>query len=138
MGYGTLYGDLIGSLSVLGDVYKTQVVEIAKYINREREIIPVNTIVKPPSAELVPGQKDSDSLPIYDVLDPILFQLIEKGLSGQQVINLGFDETEVKRIEQIMSKVGFKLFQTPPALRVSPRAFGSGFQLPLVARFTSS
>ena len=138
MGYGTLYGDLIGSLSVLGDVYKTQVVEVANYINREREIIPVNTIVKPPSAELSPGQKDSDSLPLYEVLDPILFQLIEKGLSVREVIDLRFDETEVNRISQIMSRVGFKLFQTPPALRVSPRAFGSGFQLPLVAKFTSS
>jgi len=135
MGYGTLYGDLIGSLSVLGDVYKTQVFEIAKYINREKEIIPQNTIVKPPSAELTPGQKDSDSLPLYDILDPILFQLIEKGLGGEEVINLGFDKKEVNRIMQMMSKVGFKLFQTPPALRVSPCAFGSGFKLPLVAKF---
>jgi len=135
MGYGTLYGDLIGSLSVLGDVYKTQVIEVASYINREEVIIPVNTITKPPSAELAPEQKDSDSLPVYEVLDPILFQLIEKGLSGNEVIELGFDKNEVRRIEQIMSKVGFKLFQTPPALRVSPCAFGSGFKLPLVAKF---
>lgn len=135
MGYGTLYGDLVGSLSVLGDVYKTQVVDIALHINRDREIIPSNTITKPPSAELCPNQKDSDSLPLYEVMDPILFQLIEKGLSEKEVIALGFDEEEVKRITKIMSRVGFKLFQTPPALRVSPRAFGSGLKLPLVAKF---
>jgi len=135
MGYGTLYGDLVGSLSVLGDVYKTQVVEVALYINRDREIIPTNTITKSPSAELSPNQKDSDSLPLYEVLDPILFQLIEKGLSAEEVIELGFDEAVVKRTVKIMSKVGFKLFQTPPALRVSPRAFGSGLRLPLVAKF---
>src|SRR5690606_19682471 len=103
--------------------------------NREREIIPSNTITKPPSAELSPNQKDSDSLPLYEILDPILFQLIEKGLSEEEVIELGFDEAEVSRIVKIMSRVGFKLFQTPPALRVSPRAFGSGLQLPLVAKF---
>src|SRR5690606_1352416 len=113
-----------------------QVIEVAKYINREREIIPLHTIVKPPSAELMPGQKDSDSLPLYEILDPILFQLIEKGESREAVIQLGHDESEVDRIINIMSRVGFKLFQTPPALRVSPRAFGSGYQMPLVSRLS--
>lgn len=134
MGYGTLYGDLIGSLSVLGDVYKTQVFQLARYINRDHEIIPEHAISKPPSAELKPGQKDSDSLPLYEVLDPILYLLIEKNLSASEVIKLGHDANEVQRIIEIMSRVGFKLFQTPPALRVSPRAFGSGLNLPLVAK----
>lgn len=135
MGYGTLYGDLIGSLSVLGDVYKTQVFQLAHYINRDRELIPEHAISKPPSAELKPGQKDSDSLPLYDVLDPILYLLIEKNLTRSQIVALGHDEDEVDRIVRLMSRVGFKLFQTPPALRVSPRAFGSGLNLPLVAKF---
>ena len=135
MGYGTLYGDLVGSLSVLGDVYKSQIFEIAKYINRNGVIIPENTISKPPSAELASGQKDSDSLPEYDILDPILFQLIERGQRPQDIIDFGFDPNEVNRVFSIMGKVGFKLFQTPPALRVSPKAFGSGYQLPLVAHF---
>lgn len=78
VGYGTLYGDLCGGLSVIGDVYKTEVYELANYINKDEEIIPVNSIIKPPSAELRPGQKDSDSLPEYDALDPILYQYIEK------------------------------------------------------------
>jgi NAD+ synthase (glutamine-hydrolysing) len=136
MGYGTLYGDLVGSLSVLGDVYKSQIFEIARYINRNGVVIPENTISKPPSAELAPGQKDSDALPEYDILDPILFQLIEKGQRPQAIIDLGFDPYEVNRVVNIMGKVGFKLFQTPPALRVSPKAFGSGYQLPLVANFS--
>lgn len=136
MGYGTLYGDLIGSISVLGDVYKTQVFQLAHYINRNREIIPEHAISKPPSAELKPGQKDSDSLPLYDVMDPILYLLIEKNLSSEQVIALGHDKNEVQRIVNTMGKVGFKLFQTPPALGVSPRAFGSGLRLPLVAAKT--
>lgn len=134
MGYGTLYGDLIGSISVLGDVYKTQVFQLANYINRDREIIPEHAISKPPSAELKPGQKDSDSLPLYHIMDPILYLLIEKNLSAEQVVALGHDKNEVQRIVSIMGKVGFKLFQTPPALRVSPRAFGSGLKLPLVAK----
>ena len=135
MGYGTLYGDLIGSLSVLGDVYKTQVFQLAHYINRDRELIPEHAISKPPSAELKPGQKDSDSLPLYEVLDPILYLLIAKNLTPSQIVALGHDQDEVDRIVRLMSRVGFKLFQTPPALRVSPRAFGSGLNLPLVAKF---
>jgi len=136
MGYGTLYGDLVGSLSVLGDVYKSQIFEIAKYMNRNGVIIPENTISKPPSAELAPGQKDSDAIPEYHILDPILFQLIEKGQRPKDIIDFGFDSYEVGRVVSIMGRVGFKLFQTPPALRVSPKAFGSGYQLPLVANFS--
>src|SRR5690606_8935293 len=134
VGYGTLYGDMAGAISVLGDVYKTQAFALARYINREREIIPVNTIVKPPSAELRPDQKDSDSLPPYDILDSILYQLIELEKAGSEVIQLGFDEDLVNRIVSMLNRAEFKRFQAPPILRVSPKAFGSGRSIPLVAK----
>lgn len=136
VGYGTLYGDMAGSISVIGDVYKTQAYELAKYINRDREIIPINTIVKPPSAELRPDQKDSDSLPDYDLLDAVLFQLIEMEKSKEDVINLGFDETLVNRIYKLLCNAEFKRFQAPPILRVSPKAFGPGRSMPLVAKYS--
>ncbi len=136
VGYGTLYGDMAGSISVIGDVYKTQAYELAKYINREREIIPINTIVKPPSAELRPDQKDSDSLPDYDLLDAVLFQLIEMEKSKEDVINLGFEESLVNRIYKLLCNAEFKRFQAPPILRVSPKAFGPGRSIPLVAKYS--
>jgi NAD+ synthase (glutamine-hydrolysing) len=136
VGYGTLYGDMAGSLSVIGDVYKTQAYKLASYINREKEIIPINTIVKPPSAELRPDQKDSDSLPDYEMLDAILYQLIELEKSGSEVVKLGFDEQLVQRITKLVNNAEFKRFQAPPILRVSPKAFGSGRQMPLVAKFS--
>ncbi|TDS15718.1 NAD+ synthase [Sphingobacterium paludis] len=135
VGYGTLYGDMAGSLSVIGDVYKTQAYALAKHINREREIIPLNTIVKPPSAELRPDQKDSDALPEYDMLDSILFQLIELEKSGSEVVQSGFDETLVTRIAKLLHNAEFKRFQAPPILRVSQKAFGSGRAMPLVAKY---
>ncbi|MGJ1269120.1 NAD+ synthase [Sphingobacterium spiritivorum] len=136
VGYGTLYGDMAGSISVIGDVYKTQAYDLAKYINREREIIPQNTIVKPPSAELRPDQKDSDSLPPYDILDAVLFQLIELEKSGSEVVKTGFDEALVLRISKLVNNAEFKRFQAPPILRVSPKAFGSGRSMPLVAKYS--
>jgi len=136
VGYGTLYGDMAGSISVIGDVYKTQAFELARFINREREIIPMNTIVKPPSAELRPDQKDSDSLPDYDLLDSVLFQLIEMEKSREDVINLGFEETLVNRVYKLLCNAEFKRFQAPPILRVSPKAFGPGRSMPLVAKYS--
>lgn len=133
VGYGTLYGDMAGSLSVIGDVYKTQAYALARYINREREIIPLNTLVKPPSAELRPDQKDSDSLPPYNLLDAILYQLIELEKPASTVIQSGFDEALVKRISKLLNGAEFKRFQAPPTLRVSSKAFGSGRLMPLVA-----
>lgn len=135
VGYGTLYGDMAGSLSVIGDVYKTQVFKLAEYINRNGEIIPQNTIVKPPSAELRPDQKDSDSLPPYDILDAVLYQFIELEKSGSEIVNLGFEETLVHRIVKLVNNAEFKRYQAPPILRVSPKAFGSGRSIPLVAKF---
>lgn len=136
VGYGTLYGDMAGALSVIGDVYKSQAYELAHYINREREIIPLNTIVKPPSAELRPDQKDSDSLPPYEILDAILYQLIELEKSGSEIIKLGFDEALVTRIVKLVNNAEFKRFQVPPILRVSPKAFGAGRVMPLVAKYS--
>ncbi len=134
VGYGTLYGDMNGGLSVLGDVYKTDVYSLARFINRKEEIIPVNTINKPPSAELRPDQKDTDSLPEYDVLDQILFHYIEMRLSGKEIIQLGFDKEVVQKTIRLINYNEYKRFQTPPILRVSSKAFGLGRRMPLVAR----
>lgn len=135
VGYGTLYGDMVGSLSVIGDVYKTQAFELAKYINREHEIIPINTIVKPPSAELRTDQKDSDSLPDYPVMDAILFQYIEEGKSIIQIIAQGFKEETVHRVAGLVDRAEFKRFQTAPILRVSKKAFGRARQMPVVFEY---
>jgi NAD+ synthase (glutamine-hydrolysing) len=135
VGYGTLYGDMNGGLSVLGDVYKTEVFELARYINREGEVIPENTILKPPSAELRPDQKDSDSLPEYDVLDEILNEYIEKRKGPKEIIAAGFPEDLVNRVLWLVNLNEYKRYQTPPILRVSPKAFGMGRRMPIVARY---
>ncbi len=135
VGYGTLYGDMAGAIGVLGDVYKTQVYKLANYINRERDIIPQNSIIKPPSAELRPGQKDSDSLPEYDVLDALLFQYIELKRSSGSIVNMGYDEALVKRIMKMVNVAEFKRNQAPPILRVSPKAFGMGRRMPVVGKY---
>jgi len=136
VGYGTLYGDMNGGLSVLGDVYKTDVFKMSKWINREQKIIPVNTIVKPPSAELRPDQKDTDSLPDYDILDQILFDYIELNLSPAEIIAKGFDEYTVLRTVKMVNNNEYKRFQAPPILRISSKAFGFGRRMPLVARYS--
>lgn len=137
VGYGTLYGDLCGGLSVLADVYKTEVYELANYMNKESIVIPENTIVKPPSAELRPNQKDSDSLPEYDVLDAILFQYIENHQGPNEIIAMGFDEKIVRRALRLVNINEFKRHQAPPVLRVSPKAFGVGRRLPIVGNYLS-
>ncbi|MEE1884848.1 NAD+ synthase [Pedobacter flavus] len=135
VGYGTLYGDMCGAMGVIGDVYKTQVFELAKYINRDREIIPINTIVKPPSAELRPDQKDSDSLPEYDLLDKLLMAHIEHKKDRKQLIEMGFDKDLVARILKLVNIAEFKRFQAPPILRVSPKAYGMGRRVPIVSKY---
>ncbi|MEJ7778281.1 MAG: NAD+ synthase [Daejeonella sp.] len=135
VGYGTLYGDMAGAIGVLGDVYKTQVYKLANYINRERDIIPANSIVKPPSAELRPGQKDSDSLPEYEVLDAILFQYIELKKSSGSIVKMGYDDALVKKIIKMVNQAEFKRNQAPPILRVSPKAFGMGRRMPVVGKY---
>ncbi|SDL32892.1 NAD+ synthase (glutamine-hydrolysing) [Pedobacter sp. ok626] len=137
VGYGTLYGDMCGAIGVIGDVYKTQVYQLAHYINKDGIVIPENSIVKPPSAELRPGQKDSDSLPDYDVLDKILFQYIELKQSSSGIIAQGYDEALVRRIIKMVNSAEFKRYQTPPILRVSPKAFGMGRRMPIVGKYLS-
>ena len=137
VGYGTLYGDMNGGLSVIGDVYKTQVFELAKFINTNKEMIPVNIITKPPSAELRPDQKDSDSLPDYDILDEVLYQYIEHRKGPKEIIAMGFEETLVNRILKLVNISEYKRYQTPPILRVSTKAFGMGRRMPIVAKYLS-
>jgi NAD+ synthase (glutamine-hydrolysing) len=137
VGYGTLYGDMCGGLSVLGDVYKTQVYHLAQFVNREEEIIPENTIQKPPSAELRPDQKDSDSLPEYSILDEILFQYIERRLGPNELIAMGYEDDMVHRILKLVNTSEYKRYQTPPILRISPKAFGMGRRLPIVGKYLS-
>ena len=120
---------------MLGDLYKTKIYELAKYINRNEEIIPDNIIYKAPSAELRPNQKDSDSLPEYDVLDVVLMQYIENRKSIQEIIAMGFDEALVSRILRMVNNNEYKRYQFAPVLRVSPHAFGLGRRMPLVAKY---
>ena len=137
VGYGTLYGDMCGGMAVLGDVYKTEVYELVKYINREKELIPQSIISKAPSAELRPGQKDSDSLPEYSLLDRILYQYIELRKDPGEIVEKGFDQALVNRILKMVNTSEHKRQQAPPVLRVSPKAFGSGRRLPIVAKYLS-
>ena len=123
VGYGTLYGDLCGSLSVIGDLYKTEAFELCRYINRDKEIIPWHTINKPPSAELRPNQQDTDSLPDYPVLDAILYQYIECAKSAEEIIEQGFDETVVNKVVRMVYRNDFKRFQIAPVLAISPKPF---------------
>lgn len=134
-GYGTLYGDMCGGISVIGDVYKTEVYKLALQINEYNEIIPVNIINKPPSAELKPGQFDTDSLPPYDILDPILFRYIEMGRPAEKIISEGFDAATVNKVLRLVRNSEYKRRQAPPSLRVSSKAFGSGRRIPLIAKY---
>ncbi len=118
-GYGTLYGDLAGAIMVIADLYKCDVYELAYDINTEREIIPVSTLTKAPSAELRPNQKDSDSLPDYDVLDPVLYQLNEGGKTPEDLVEEGYDRLLVERIASLIGKSSFKVHQIPPILNLS-------------------
>lgn len=137
VGYGTLYGDLAGGLSVIGDIYKTQAYQLAKYINRNSEIIPENIITKKPSAELRPNQFDTDSLPAYEILDEILFLYIEERRGPKELIDMGFDPALVARILKLVNTNEFKRHQTAPILRVSSKSFGKGRRMPIVGRYLS-
>jgi NAD+ synthase (glutamine-hydrolysing) len=136
-GYGTLYGDMAGGLSVLGDVYKMQVYALAKYINREKEIIPSNIIIKAPSAELRPNQKDSDSLPEYDTLDRVLYEYIELRNGPKEIKAKGYDSAVVDRVLKLVNTNEYKRKQFCPILRISCKAFGVGRRLPVVGKYLS-
>ncbi len=136
-GYGTLYGDMAGGLSVLGDVYKGQVYALARHLNRTGGIIPANIIEKAPSAELRPGQKDSDSLPDYDVLDKVLYQYIERRQGPREIIAMGVEEAVVGRILRLVNTSEYKRNQFCPIIRVSCKAFGVGRRMPIVGKYLS-
>ena len=136
-GYGTLYGDMAGGLGVLGDCYKLQVYALAKYINRDQEIIPANIISKAPSAELRPGQKDSDSLPDYEVLDKLLYQYIERRQGPGEIKSQGFDAALVDRVLKMVNVNEYKRNQFCPIIRISPKAFGVGRRVPIVGKYLS-
>jgi NAD+ synthase (glutamine-hydrolysing) len=135
VGYGTLYGDMAGGLSLIGDVYKTDVYRLADYVNREKEIIPRNIITKMPSAELRPDQFDSDSLPDYAMLDSILYQYIEMQKPASRIIEDGADSNTVMKVIGMINFNEYKRYQAPPVLRISSKAFGAGRRMPLVARY---
>jgi NAD+ synthase (glutamine-hydrolysing) len=135
VGYGTLYGDMAGGLSVVGDIYKTDVYKLARYINRDHEIIPENIIQKPPSAELRPNQLDTDSLPEYRILDSILYQYIELQRPADEIELEGFDKSVVERVLKLINYNEYKRYQAPPILRISSKAFGEGRKMPIVAKY---
>jgi NAD+ synthetase len=136
VGYCTLYGDMNGGLSVISDLPKTRVYDLARYINREKTIIPQSTLNKAPSAELREDQKDQDSLPPYPVLDAILEELIQNGSSTSEVIEKGFDEDTVRWVSRAVAKNEYKRRQAAPGLRVTPKAFGMGRRFPIAARYS--
>ena len=135
VGYCTIYGDMNGGLAVISDLPKTRVYEVARWINREREIIPWNTIDKPPSAELRPDQKDQDTLPPYDILDGILELYVEHHLSPDEIISRGFEEGTVRWVQRRVDLNEWKRHQAAPGLRVTSKAFGIGRRMPIVQRF---
>ena len=132
-GYGTLYGDMAGGLSVIGDLYKTEVYRLAREINSHAEIIPPAIISKPPSAELKPDQFDTDSLPPYGQLDPVLYRHIDLEWPADRIIADGFDSELVDKVIRLVRTSEFKRKQTPPILRVSSKAFGTGRRIPIIA-----
>ncbi|MEI6349301.1 MAG: NAD+ synthase [Bacteroidota bacterium] len=132
VGYGTLYGDLCGGISALGDLYKTQVYELTHYLNRNGIRIPENTITKAPSAELRPGQKDADSLPDYDILDKLLYAHLEGKNNAEQLLAMGFDQALVNKVLKLIRLNEYKRCQAPPIIRVSTCAFGHGRRFPVV------
>lgn len=135
VGYCTLYGDMVGALAVIGDVYKTRVYQLAHYANRSREVIPQNTITKPPSAELRPGQQDTDSLPPYDVLDPILMAYVERFLSAEQIAReQNVDLALVRSVLKLVEKSEYKRQQAAPVLKVTPKSFGIGRRFPIAVK----
>ncbi len=135
VGYATLYGDMAGGFAMLKDVYKTEVFALCRWLNRDGEVIPENTIAKPPSAELRPDQKDSDSLPDYDVLDAILRANIEQRLGVDEIAARGFDRDEVKRVLRMLQLAEYKRRQAPPGVKITARAFGRDRRYPITHGF---
>jgi len=137
VGYCTLYGDMNGGLAVIADVPKTRVYSLCRWLNHTEEIIPANVIAKPPSAELKPGQVDQDSLPSYDILDDILQRLINNHESAAQIVAVGHDPAIVDRVVQMVARAEFKRRQAPPGLKITDRAFGTGWRMPIANKWVS-
>jgi len=131
VGYCTIYGDMCGGLAVISDVPKTMVYKIAAWMNRDKEIIPANTIRKPPSAELRPNQTDQDSLPAYDILDGILHCYVEEMMEEEEIVAKGFERGTVAKILKLVDRNEYKRRQAAPGLRVTTKAFGFGRRLPI-------
>jgi NAD+ synthetase len=138
VGYCTLYGDMNGGLAVIADVPKTRVYSLCNWLNRNGEIIPTNILTKPPSAELKPGQVDQDSLPSYGILDDILQRLIHEHQSTAQIIDAGHDPVVVNKVMQLVARAEFKRRQAPPGLKITDRAFGTGWRMPIASRWTGA
>lgn len=138
VGYATLYGDMAGGFAVIKDVFKTLVYELARWRNREGEVIPESSITKAPSAELRPGQKDVDTLPPYAVLDPILQMYVEEDFSGEQIVAAGFDPATVERVIRMVDTNEFKRRQAPPGIKITTRAFGKDRRLPITNRYRTT
>ncbi|MBN3947783.1 MAG: NAD+ synthase [Nostoc sp. NMS7] len=135
VGYCTLYGDMNGGLAVIADVPKTRVYSLCQWLNRNNEIIPQNVLTKPPSAELKPGQVDQDSLPPYEILDDILQRLIHNHQSAVQIVTAGHDPVIVNRVIQMVARAEFKRRQAPPGLKITDRAFGTGWRMPIASNW---
>jgi NAD+ synthase (glutamine-hydrolysing) len=135
VGYATLYGDMAGGYAVLKDVFKTQLFELARWRNRNGEVIPQSTIDKPPSAELRPDQKDTDSLPPYDILDPILERYIEDDMGPAEIVREGFDEELVRKVARMVDRNEYKRRQAAPGVKITTKAFGRDRRLPITNHF---
>jgi NAD+ synthetase len=135
VGYCTIYGDMAGGLAVISDVPKTKIYDLARWINRDREIIPADTITKPPSAELKPDQRDQDTLPPYELLDEILQLYVEEAITARDIIARGFDEKTVRWVARRVDLNEWKREQAAPGLKVTGKAFGLGRRMPLAQRF---
>jgi NAD+ synthase (glutamine-hydrolysing) len=136
VGYATLYGDMAGGFSPIKDCSKTLVYRLARYRNSISRVIPENVIARPPSAELRPNQRDSDTLPPYDILDPILSAFIEEDLSVKEITARGFDREVVTRVLELVKRSEYKRRQAPPGIRISRRAFGRDWRYPITSQYT--
>lgn len=137
VGYCTLYGDMNGGLAVIADVPKTRVYSVCNWLNRNGEIIPHNVIVKAPSAELKPGQVDQDSLPAYEILDDILQRLIHNHQSAEQIVAAGHNQETVEKVIKLVARAEFKRKQAPPGLKITDRAFGTGWRMPIASKWVA-
>ncbi len=138
IGYCTLYGDMNGGIGVIGDVSKTQVFSLCKWLNKSQEIIPINILLKPPSAELKPNQVDQDSLPSYNILDDLLNRFINHHQSIQELHKVGFEYDLLYRVAKLIIRAEFKRKQAPPGLKITNRAFGTGWRMPIASQLELS